>query len=193
MTWRAALVVAFVLANAGCWATGSAETIRQQPGRGGLVLYTPERDGWFGFSKGRDKALAKARGEAAKNCDPAEFEELESGKVTVGRETVEGNTQGGKSEWITPAAGTDRRAGAVGTSSHQHLAVGQQGCRLAGARLTSPRSRSAIPQSSNSPRKLHNLLAVRLGARVRRPQQERAVLCDFPSRECPRQMESAQQ
>jgi hypothetical protein len=106
MIWRAALVVAFVLANVGCWATGSAETIRQQPGRGGLVQYTPERDGWFGFSKGRDKALAKARGEAAKNCDPAEFEELESGKVTVGRETIEGNTQGGKSEWITPAAST---------------------------------------------------------------------------------------
>jgi hypothetical protein len=106
MTWRAALVGAFVLANAGCWATGSAETIRQQPGRGGLVQYEPGRDGWFGLSKGKDKALAKARGEAATNCDPAGFEELESGKVTVGRETIEGNAQDGKSAWVTPASST---------------------------------------------------------------------------------------
>ena len=58
----------------------------------------PGRDGWlvwFGLTKAVDKALNKARAVAAKNCGSAGFEELESGKVTVGREIVEGKVREG--------------------------------------------------------------------------------------------------
>jgi hypothetical protein len=88
-TWLEIPIIASLIGGAaGCWATGSAETIRENR-NGGLVRYLPGDDGLFGLLSAEDKALDKARTEAEKNCGARGFEVVEKGKVMVGRDTVE--------------------------------------------------------------------------------------------------------
>ena len=97
--FRTTLIASLLAGLAGCWATGAAETIRENR-NGGLVRYTPGHDGMLGLFSAEDKALEKAREEAQKNCGPRGFEVVEKGKVMVGRDTVEidgGASRSGKS------------------------------------------------------------------------------------------------
>ncbi|MGD0837028.1 MAG: hypothetical protein ABSB49_10350 [Polyangia bacterium] len=118
----APVALASLLAGlAGCLATGTAETIRENRS-GGLVRYTPGSDAMFGLFKGEDVALKKAKEEAGRNCGDRGFEVLERGKVMVGRRTVEKEkTHGSRADSVEDKAEDSARESTLEAKEERRL------------------------------------------------------------------------